>query len=76
MKYSDKSHREYTLMHIREEYYHPPKSTLTQNAEILVRELMEIFLSDRIIRTTRRNKITYGREKSVSFRSVIDSIFF
>ena len=46
MKYSDKSQREYALMHISEEDRQSPKFSLPHNIDILFRALMELHLSD------------------------------
>ena len=59
-------------MRINEEDGHSPKFSLTQNLELLVRALMEIFLSDSIIRITSSHKSVRGREKVDIFRDVSD----
>ena len=49
VKHSDKSQREYALIHISKEDFHSQKITLSHNVELLVRELMELFLSENMI---------------------------
>ena len=61
VKYSEKSQRYYTPMQISEEDLHTPNFYLPQNVEIFFRALMELFLSDSIMRTLRRHMNVYGR---------------
>ena len=76
VKYSEKSKREYTSMWISEEDHNYPKSSLPHKVELLVRSLMELFLSDSIIRKTRRHTNERVREKADSFSAVSDSYIY
>ena len=63
-------------MRISEEYNQSPKFFLPHNVELSIRELMDIFLSYRIIRTIGRHTNAYVREKANILRDLIDSETF
>ena len=52
---------------------HSPKFSLPHNSDLSVRALMELFVSNRIIRSIRSHKNAYGSAKADRFMDVIDS---
>ena len=63
-------------MGISEEDRHYPKFVLTHNTDLLVREMMELFLSYIIIQMVSMNTTTYKMEKLEIFRADSYPYFF
>ena len=76
VKYSNESQRKNALMRISELDFQSPKFALPHNIKLLVRSLMEIFLSDRIIWAIKRHTNSYGSAKTDRFRAMSDADTF
>ena len=68
MRYFDNA-----MMWINDKYCHSPKSAVPQNIKLLVKALMDLVLSYRIIRNIKIHKNEYVISKLDIFRAVSDS---